>query len=383
MDLDDRDSEMQSIGDAQLLKYLPSKTDAEASGLVASFSTCDGKFTKALFDYISVNPEFVFEFHSQGVIVRSILTDNETGQHDTISYMVFKGKKQLEYTFCPQNIPGDNKNSICLKVSSSSVLSYVKKNKATTLVRFEFNANNPRMNVQVINGGITSPFFLEYKIVPEISFPISGKIVDPELQSNFPMTTELFSASMVNMSAKYSGVSYDFGIAVFNDGVYIWTEAPGVGGIPYGKQSGTPISFSLKNSVAKRLAKLCKICPRSPVTITAVDSSVFKICSGIGTCEIIIYQFPKNGGQFLNNSQNISTNAVQNSLQQQHIMSQFQNNIPIVNKVQESYSTNITSQLPNQIITPLNIMRPNSLNLAVDKITESLSSVKFELKKEN
>lgn len=413
MDLDERDSELQSIGDAQLLKYLPTKTDAEASGLVASFSTCDGKFTKALFDYISANPEFVFEFHHQGVIIRSILTDNETGQYDTISYMIFNGKKQLEYTFCPRNIPGRNgtektteEEFICIKVNSSSVLSYVKKNKATTLVRFEFNINNPRMNIQVINGGIISPFFLEYKIVPKLPLPIPGQITNPSTESNFTMTTELFSTAMVNMSSKYSGVLYDFGISVFNNGIYIWTDAPGVGGISHGKQSGTPISFQLKNSVAKRLAKLCKISPRSPVTITALDSSIFKLCSNIGSCEITIYQFPKCGGQYINGSYPGVTNAIQTNLQQQipphqqmnsGYQQQYQVQPPLPPNQQQMQipsgyqqnlmqgkliipHTNITGQLPNPVTVqfPLINLKQNN-NTPVNKITDSLASVKLEI----
>lgn len=346
MDLEEREIHSQSIGDANLLNCLPNKSDMIKSGLIASISFCDGKSTKAVFDYMLAYPDFTIEFHPQGVIFKEILM-YKSGCIDTASYVIFKGDKQLEYNFCPQNIPGDgDKSHICIKVNSATISSYVKKNKATTLVRFELNVNSSRIIVNVINGGVIIPYYLEYKVVPMATFPIPSKLADPNTPANLRITSELFSAAMVNVGMKYNNVLYDFNINIFNDGIYVRTDAPGVGGIPHGKVDGSSINFQVKNNVAKRLAKICKISPRTPVTITAIDENVFKIWSNVGSyAEIIIYQYP---------NPDASISCRDNSVNQ-HVGFQLGYQMPSIQPVLSgiSYGGPLNQQMPTNALSSL------------------------------
>lgn len=293
MDLEESDFTSQAIGDAQLMNNLPKKNELIKSGLIGSITFCDGKSIKSLFDFMTTYTDFIMEFHPQGLIIKQCLM-HKPNVYDTVSYMVFKGNKQCDYNFYPENIPGEGtKDYICVKVNSATVFGYVKKNKATTSIIFQLKNNSPTMMVNVINGITTLPYFLPYTLVPMITYNIPGTITDPNIIPNMKPTSELFSSAMINMGVKHENVLYDFKLNIYKEGISFSTNAPGVGSIPYGNIDGSFNKFSLKNQVSKRLAKLCKISQRTPVGITCLDNTLFKISINVGSySEMVIYQFP-------------------------------------------------------------------------------------------
>lgn len=293
MDLEESDFTSQVVGDAQLMNNLPRKSELVKSGLIGSIAFCDGKSCRGLFDFMTTYPDFIMEFHPQGLIIKNCLT-HKPGVYDTVSYMVFKGTKQYDYTFCPENIPGDGqKDYICIKVSSATVYGYVKKNKATTSIIFELKNNSRAMTVTVINGITKLPYYLSYQIVPMVTYNLPDIITNYDIPHNIKITSELFSSAMNNMGIKHENVLYDFKLNIFKDGISLSTNAPGVGSIPYGNTEGQMVKFSLKHQVAKRLAKIHKICQRTPVAIACLDNSLFKIWLNVGSySEMVIYQFP-------------------------------------------------------------------------------------------
>ena len=293
MDLEESDFTSQIVGDAQLMNNLPRKSELIKSGLIGSIAFCDGKSCRGLFDFMTTYSEFIMEFHSQGLIIKQCLM-HKPGVYDTISYMVFKGNKQYDYTFCPENITCDGpKDYICVKVNSSTVFGYVKKNKATTSIIFELKNNSRSMTVSVINGITKMSYYLTYTLVPMVTYNIPQSITNPDLQHNIKITSELFSSVMNNMGIKHENVLYDFKLNIFKDGISLSTNAPGVGSIPYGNIEGPLNKFSLKHQVAKRLAKIHKISQRTGVAITCLDNSLFKIWLNVGSySEMVIYQFP-------------------------------------------------------------------------------------------
>lgn len=297
MELDDNNSDMLNIEDSQLIRNLPSKNDAISSGLIASFSFSDGKSTKALFDYMTIYSKFTIDFHVRGIQFTGILNDEKNNCLDTASYMIFKSEQLVEYIFCPENMNRSDQESVCLQIASYDINNCLKQNKATTVFRFEYNINNPRIAISVSNGPIQMPYFINFEIVESKICPVEGNIVKSSIGPNFKLTSELFSCANKIMAMKYNNILYDFNISIYSEGFHISTEAPGVGGMSYGKNDGNPISFPLKNCIAKRLAKLCKISPRSTVSLCAIDENVFKISFSIcGYGEMVIFQFPKQRG---------------------------------------------------------------------------------------
>ncbi len=313
MDLDEQEVQMQSAGDANLMKILPSENDALSSGLVALFTLNDGKSVKSLFDFMTSYPEFTIEFHPEGLQIQETLIDSKTGQIDMSSYMIFKGKDLVKYIFCPQNLPsGFSQDSISIKVSSQTFYTYVKKNKTTTVINVEYNIKNPKLLVSVTNGSTTTPFYLDFKIVPKSICQIPPKLIDPNIRTDCKFTSELLSANMAIVSSKHMNILYDFSISIFKEGFYVCSDASGVGGIHCGKTEGSSFRFSLKNAVGKRLTKLCKISPRSTVSFFALDSSVFKITCPTGSYGVMfIFQYPKMDSQVLSNYQQLSYNTMQ------------------------------------------------------------------------
>lgn len=298
MELDDNNSnDLSNIEDSQLIRNLPSKNDAISSGLIASFSFSDGKSTKALFDYMTMYSKFTIDFHVRGIQFTGILLDEKNNSLDNASYMIFKSEQLVEYIFCPENMDRINQDSICLQLSSYSINNCLKQNKATTVFRFEYNINNPKISISVSNGATQMLYYLDFEIVETKMCPVQGNIVKSSITPNFKLTSELFSSTNKNISVKYNNILYDFNVSIYSEGFYIATEAPGVGGIPYGKNQGEAITFALKNCIAKRFAKLCKISPRSTVSLFAIDDNVFKISLAIcGYGEMIIFQYPKQKG---------------------------------------------------------------------------------------
>lgn len=313
MDLDEQEVQAQSAGDANLMKILPSENDALSTGLVALFTLNDGKSIKALFDFMTAYPEFTIEFHPEGLQIQETLIDSKTGQIDMASYMIFKGKDLVKYIFCPQNLPtGTSQDSVSIKVSAQTFYTYVKKNKATTVINVEYNIRNPKLSVSVTNGSTTTPFYLDFRVVPKAICQIPPRLLDPNIKTECRFTSELLSANMAIVSSKHMNILYDFNIAIFKEGFYVCSDASGVGGISCGKTEGSSYRFALKNAVGKRLTKLCKISPRSTVSFIALDSSLFKITCPTGSYGVMfIFQYPKMESQILSNYQQLAYNQTQ------------------------------------------------------------------------
>ncbi|MDR3597168.1 hypothetical protein [Clostridium sp.] len=302
MDLDDKESsEMQSIGDSQLLKALSSKTDDISSGLIGSFSLSDGKSSKAAFDLLGTYSDFTIEFRPEGVQIIAVLIDKQTGMADNYLYMVFTADKLVQYKFCPHNIRNrSNQSSASISVASNIFNSILKKNKSNTNITIEYFNNKQKLDINVINSGTMMSYQVDFTVVDQATCPIPGRITSTSLTPNFKLTTELFAAAMSNVSSKYGGVSYDFNMEVYNDGFRACTEAPGVSGVPHGKCSGNFLPFPLKNAFSKKMSKIHRISPRSTISITAIDGNLFKISLPISSYGFMYnFQYPKVTNQIV------------------------------------------------------------------------------------
>lgn len=303
MDLDGEDlTEIKSAGDTQLMKIIPSKSDALSSGIIASFSMCGGKAIKALFNYLTEYQKFNFDFYKQGFQIDGIkMYENNT--IDTLSYVIYKADKLLEYIFCPQNIPGcETRETISIKVSSKEIFSYLKKTKAQTSIRIELNRHTPKLILYVINGGTSKPFYIDYEFCMSTPCPISGDILKPDLVANYKTLIEVFSSEMASQSTKYGGTLYDFNLAVYREGIYVWSNAPGVGGVQYGKVEDTYLRFQLPVESAKRWSTLFKISPNATLSIFALDENIIKFYMPVTTSgEMYVFQFPKATNPMLTN----------------------------------------------------------------------------------
>lgn len=294
-DFDGEDpSEILGAGDTQLMKIITQKSDAGNSGIIASFVLSNGKSIKSLFLYLTKYTDINFNFFKQGLQIDGI-SYNELNTIDSTTYMTLKGNKLTEYNFIPSNIFGDSTlDAVAISVNSKEFFSFLKKCRAKTSIRLELNRNNPKLILYVINDGITKVFFIDYKQTNITTCPISGSIVDPNTPDNYKTLVEVFSNEMAGQHTKYGGIFYDFNIAVYNEGIYVWSDANGVGGTPYGKVDGTYLHFQLKNSCAKHWLTLFRITPSSTLSITALDSNVLKLSMPIGSYgDMYEFQFPK------------------------------------------------------------------------------------------
>lgn len=297
----DDDHEIKNVSDTQLMRIIPSKSDAVSSGIISSFSLSNGKMIKSIFSYMTIYQDFNITFYPQGFQLDQILL-NDAGTIDTVSYTIFKTDTLVEYTFCPQNAYSSDKpiESITINVSSKEFNACIKKAKAQTSIRVELNRNNPKLIVNVINGATTKPYYIDYKVINAVPCPVNGEITKTTSHVNFKTLIEIFSAEMASQSTKYNGVFYDFNIAVYNEGIYVWSDTPGVGGVPYGKVEGVYHSFQLKTECAKRWSGLFRMSPNSTLSISALDSNVLKISMPVGSYgNHIIFQYPKMNNAML------------------------------------------------------------------------------------
>jgi hypothetical protein len=298
MDLEERESaENQSAGDTKLINLISLKDDAVSTGLALAIGLGDGKCSKAIFDMFSVFPIIIVEAFLHGFQIMGILQNKETKSNDTIAYMTFKKEKIAEYFFFPKNIrtaDGKPATSLTFCLSTSQINSALKKGKATTIMRFEWNVNQPKICLSITNGASTIPYYLDTQFIASFPCPLPSNIVNPKLEPNFKMTAELFSAAMSTASLKYDNHAYDFTFTIHTNGITVHTKAPGVGKLSYGNTSDPGIEFLLENSASKLLCKVHKITPRGTVLVTSLDKNVFKITLPIASCgDGFIFQFPK------------------------------------------------------------------------------------------
>lgn len=298
MDLEERESaENQSLGDTKLINLISLKDDAVSAGLTLAIGLGDGKCTKAIFDMLGAFPVIIIEAFSYGFQIMGISSNKETKANDMIMYMTFKKEKIAEYFFHPKNIrtnDGKVANSLTFCLATSQINSALKKGKATTIMRFEWNNNQPKICLSITNGASTIPYYLDTNFIASYPCPLPSSIVNPKLEPNFKMTAELFSAAMSTASLKYDNHAYDFTFTIHANGITVHTKAPGVGKLPYGNTTDPGIEFLLENSSSKHLCKVHKITPRGTILITALDRTLFKITLPIGSCgDGFIFQFPK------------------------------------------------------------------------------------------
>lgn len=291
----DENQEIKNVSDSQLMRIIPSKSDALSSGVISSFSLSNGKMIKATFAYMTIYQDFNFTFYPQGFQMDQILL-NDTGSIDTASYTIFKSDMLVEYTYCPQNGYASDKipESITINVNAKDFFACIKKAKAQTSIRVELNRNNPKLIVNVINGASSKPYYIDYKLTQQVPCPVNGDIIKQNIPVNFKTLIEVFCSEMACQSTKYNGVFYDFNIAVYNEGIYVWSDATGVGGVPYGKVEGSYHSFSLKTECAKRWSGLFRMSDKSTLSVTALDNNVIKLSMPIGSFgNHFIFQYPK------------------------------------------------------------------------------------------
>lgn len=300
MDLEEKESaENQSLGDTKLINLISLKDDAISAGLTLAIGLGDGKCSKAMFDMLSAFPSIIIEAFAHGFQIIGINTnkDSKTNSDNMITYMTFKKEKIAEYFFYPKNIrTNDGKilSSITFSLATSQINSALKKCKATTIMRFEWNSNQPKVCLHITNGASTIPYFLDTNFTQSFPCPLPSNISNPKLEPNFKMTSELFSTAMATAALKYDNHGYDFNFIIHANGITVQTKAPGVGKLPYGNTNDAGIEFLLENSVSKHLCKVHKITPRGTILITALDRNVFKITLPIGSCgDGFIFQFPK------------------------------------------------------------------------------------------
>lgn len=295
MNLDgDEIDEIKSSGDSQLVRMVPSRSDAVSSGIFASFSLSGGKSIKALFNYLTEYDKFTFDFYQQGFQIDGVKL-NTNGTIDTLSYMIYKADRLIEYIFCPQNVPGyENNKSISVRVSSKNFYSFLKKTRASTSIRVELNKTVGKLILYVINGGTCKPFYLDYEWCHSTPCPISGEIINPSLPPNHKTLIEVFCAEMSSQSTKYGEILYDFNIAIYSEGIFVWSDAPGPGGTAYGKTQGEYIQFQLSVECAKRWQTLFRISINATLSLYAINNEVLKLCMPISSAgEMYIFQYPK------------------------------------------------------------------------------------------
>lgn len=295
-DFDAEDSlEIKNVGDTQLMRIIPSKSDAQSSGVISSFSLSNGKMIKAIFAYMTIYQDFNITFYSQGFQLDQILL-NDTGNIETASYTIFKSDMLVEYTFCPQNAYTSDKipDSITINVNAKEFYAAIKKAKAQTSIRVELNRNNSKLILHVINGASSKPYYIDYRVIQAVPCPVNGEITKHNIHVNFKTLIEVFCSEMASQSTKHNGVFYDFNIAVYSEGIYVWSDASGVGGVPYGKVEGLYHSFSLKSECAKRWSGLFRMSVNSTLSISALDSNVIKLSMPVGSFgNHFIFQYPK------------------------------------------------------------------------------------------
>jgi hypothetical protein len=303
MNIDERDSaENQSSGDTKLISLISIQDEKVSSGLTLVIGLGDGKCTKSLFDFLSAFPSIIIEAFPHGFQIIGILKNKDGQGTDMVAYMTFKSNKIAEYFFFPKNYnkyTGKECTSLKIELTTSQINNALKKGKATTIMRFELiindNINSTKMNLSITNGLATIPYILETRFVEEeIPLLMSPQLANLNIEPNFKMTAELLSSAMGTAALKYGNHAYDFTITIYNSGISIYTKAPDVGGIKYGKTNDQGFEFLLDNSTSKHLCKIHKITPRGTILITALDNTSFKLTMPIGSCgDGYIFKFPK------------------------------------------------------------------------------------------
>ena len=296
MDLVERDDTALDIGDASLLKSIPSKNSALKNGVIASICLCDGKSIKSLASYIASHQAIVMEFGVDGLEIKAASIDETTKKIDFIDHLVFKIENQLEYCFCPQNLENVNdKSCVCLAISSDALLSCVSSSKVGTSLRLEYNQKRKTdIAASVINGGVVITKYISTVISQPQVLQVTGDITTNKFEPKCKIVSDLFSLNMTNNSKKVRNVHYGSIIEIYNDGMKIQSKAPKVEPIVFGDDSGTSFVFHLDHKTTTRLAKLAKISPKTPIFIDA-DERVIKITMAVGAySSLTIYQYPNS-----------------------------------------------------------------------------------------
>lgn len=290
-------NESVSVADAKLINLISLKDDAASSGLTLAIGLSDGKLSKAMFDSFSSFPGIIIEAFSYGFQIIGVLHDKETKAIDTTVYNTFKKGKFAEYFFFPGNVKnadGTIPTSLSFYIPTAQINTALKKSKATTIMRFEWNINNPSMILYIINGPSTIPYVLDSKYILPYVCPLPSDLSNPLLEPNFGMTVELFSTAMSTVSVKFNNHEYDFVLTIHPNGISIQTKAPGVGKLSYGNTSEPGIEFLNSNATAKYFSKIHKITPRGTVLITALDKNMYKVTLPVGSCaDGYIFKYPK------------------------------------------------------------------------------------------
>jgi len=295
MDLVKDEEIFSESSDVNLMKTIPSKNNAVKNGIIASISLCDGKFIKAIFNFLNNYDSILFEFTPDFLIIRgsSYIGSEVNGKINFETFIKFMKNDQLEYSFCPQNIQGSNKESICLNMSSESLSSCVSKCKVGTSLRLEFNKRKMTdMVASITNGDITIKKEISININKTVKRNVST--ISENNEPNCHIISDLLSTCMGTNSVKHRGVFYGTIISIFNEGMSIQSQIPKTEAITFGDASGNSTDFHIDHKTTLRMSKILKVSSKTPISIYNCED-FFKISFRVGAfAELSIKQYSNN-----------------------------------------------------------------------------------------
>lgn len=329
MDLDDTQINEVVVAEDNLLKQtLQSGKSAASSGVIASITYGDGKAIKSMYEFISAYKEITIEWFEQGIQIKEAIM--EGGIARDMSYLVFDASKQLEYNFCPENIPKEfpSKENVCMRISVANIIGTIRDNKTATSVRFLYSAYYPQfLQVTTITGALSSNSVVPIiKLTEPSPYHISGDICSSKIQPIYKCIVESFCVNMAKLNKKIGNVSYDFVITLYTDGgICIQSLAPSSISYTHGELSGTNYKFRLEHKFAKRLAKLSKITPRTTLFFYALDNRILRLSQSISTIGMQAFFFQQTDRpQQIANQQMKPEFAQMQQMQQMYYQRQLQ-----------------------------------------------------------